>query len=93
MKYIIFPSELLDEVPEERLKELHLSPNKSNDGNKVVMKTIHFELLFPDRVKHISTLYGEEDSIVQSVYPYEVFDYDQIRDALSNKDWYGDITA
>lgn len=34
MKYIVFPSEKLDEIPQEVLDELHLTPRKSVDGTR-----------------------------------------------------------
>ena len=47
MKYIVFPSEKLDEIPQEMLDELHLTPRKSVDGTQVIMKIVHYEALFP----------------------------------------------
>lgn len=47
MKYIVFPTEKLNEIPQEVLDELHLVPRKSVDGTQVVMKQVHYETLFP----------------------------------------------
>lgn len=47
MKYIVFPIEKLNEVPQEVLDKLHLSPRKSIDGTEVIMKVANYELLFP----------------------------------------------
>lgn len=47
MKYIVFPSENLNAIPQEILDELHLTPRKSVDGTQVIMKIVHYEALFP----------------------------------------------
>ena len=39
MKYIVFPSEKLDEIPQEMLDDLHLTPRKSVDGTQAVSYT------------------------------------------------------
>lgn len=46
MKYIVFPSENLNAIPQEVLDELHLTPRKSVDGTQVIMKLDHYEKLF-----------------------------------------------
>lgn len=47
MKYITFPTANLNEIPQEVLDELRLTPRKSVDGTQVIMKIVHYEALFP----------------------------------------------
>lgn len=91
MEYIIFPSELLNEVSKERLEELHLSPRKNIEGTKVVMKTIHFEALFPNEVIKLSNMLDDEDNTIQTIYPYDVYNSNQITKELSNNDWNNEL--
>ena len=59
MKYIVFPSDNLNAIPQEMLDELHLIPRKNVDGTQVIMKIVHYEALFPSIMT--LPLLGEEE--------------------------------
>lgn len=84
MKYIVFPVEKLNEVSQEVLDELHLVPRKSVDGTEVIMKVVNYEKLFPS----IMTLPLDDELDTQAViYPYPVYEGNQLIDLLNNKNW------
>lgn len=84
MKYIVFPVEKLNEVSQEVLDELHLVPRKSVDGTEVIMKVANYEKLFP----FIMTLPLDDELDTQEViYPYPVYEGNQLMDLLNNKNW------
>ena len=85
MKYIVFPSEKLDEIPQEMLDELHLTPRKSVDGIQVIMKLVHYEALFPS----ITTLplLDEEEKTENPIYPYPTYEGEELSVLLSGPDW------
>lgn len=47
MKYIVFPASQMQDVSEETLKALGLSPRYSVDGTEVIMKVVNYDRLFP----------------------------------------------
>lgn len=84
MKYIVFPVEKLNEVPQEVLDELHLAPRKSIDGTEVIMKVANYEKLFPS-VMTLPEL-GEETP-QESVYPYPVYEGEELNTLLASSEW------
>lgn len=84
MKYIVFPIEKLNEVPQEVLDELHLAPRKSIDGTEVIMKVVNYELLFPSAM--ILPEIGE-DEVIEIVYPYPTYEGKELETLLSGEDW------
>ena len=84
MKYIVFPKENLNEIPQEVLNELHLVPRLSVDGTQVIMKLIHYEILFPTAVTLELDDEAEEQEIV---YPYPVYEGDSLNELLASDDW------
>lgn len=84
MKYIVFPVEKLNEVPQEVLDELHLAPRKSIDGTLVIMKVANYEKLFPS-VMTLPEL-GEETP-QEPVYPYPVYEGESLDNLLSGCEW------
>ena len=70
MKYIVFPSEKLNEIPQEVLDELHLVPRKSVDGTQVIIKLVHYEALFPSIMT--LPLLDEEETPQEPVYPKDL---------------------
>lgn len=82
MKYIVFPVEKLNEVPQEVLDELHLAPRKSIDGTLVIMKVANYEMLFPS-VMTLPEL-GEETEVT---YPYPVYEGNSLEELLSGPEW------
>lgn len=85
MKYIKFPSINLNEIPQEVLDELHLVPRKSVDGTQVIMKLDHYEKLFPS-VMTLSLL-DEEETPQEPVYPYPVYEGEELNTLLSGPKW------
>lgn len=84
MKYIVFPIEKLNEVPQEVLDELHLAPRKSIDGTKVIMKVANYGLLFPFTT---TLLELGEDEVIEIVYPYPTYEGKELETLLSSEDW------
>ncbi|WP_218050283.1 hypothetical protein [Bacteroides faecis] len=85
MKYIVFPSEKLDEIPQEVLDELHLTPRKSVDGTQVIMKLVHYETLFPSVMA--LPLLDEEETPQEPVYPYPTYEGEELNTLLSDLAW------
>lgn len=85
MKYIVFPVEKLNEVPQEVLDELHLAPRKSIDGTEVIMKVANYEMLFPSIMT--LPLLDEEETPQEPVYPYPVYEGEELNTLLSGPDW------
>lgn len=85
MKYIVFPSEKLDEIPQEVLDELHLTPRKSVDGTQVIMKLVHYETLFPSVMA--LPLLDEEETPQEPVYPYPTYEGEELNTLLSDLEW------
>ena len=84
MKYIVFPSENLNAIPQEVLDELHLTPRKSVDGTQVIMKLDHYEKLFPS----IMTLpLLDEEKTENPIYPYSTYEGEELNSLLSGPEW------
>ena len=81
MKYIVFPTEKLNEIPQEVLDELHLTPRKSVDGTQVIMKLVHYETLFPSVMT--LPLLDEEETPQEPVYPYPTYEGEELNTLLS----------
>ncbi len=88
MKYIVFPSENLNAIPQEVLDELHLTPRKSVDGTQVIMKLNHYEKLFPSIMT--LPLLGEEEKTENPIYPYPTYEGEELNTLLSGPDWSSD---
>lgn len=85
MKYIVFPVEKLNEIPQEVLDELHLSPRKSVNGAQVIMKLSHYEMLFPSIMT--LDLLDDAETPQESVYPYPVYEGESLDNLLSSRKW------
>ncbi len=84
MKYIVFPSDNLNAIPQEMLDELHLIPRKNVDGTQVIMKIVHYEALFPS----IMTLpLLDEETPQEPVYPYPTYEGDALEELLKSDEW------
>ena len=83
MKYIVFPKSDLDAIPREVLDELHLSPRLSVDGSQVIMKTPNYDRLFPSAM----TLSDEVETPQEPVYPYPVYEGEELSALLSGPEW------
>lgn len=85
MKYITFPTKNLNEIPQEVLDELHLVPRKSVDGTQVIMKLVHYEMLFPSIMP--LPLLDEEETPQEPAYPYPVYEGEELNTLLSGPKW------
>ena len=85
MKYIVFPAEKLDEIPQEVLDELHLTPRKSVDGTQVIMKLVHYEALFPSIMT--LPLLDDEETPQEPVYPCPTYEGEELNTLLSGPEW------
>lgn len=85
MKYITFPTAKLNEIPQEVLDELHLTPRKSVDGTQVVMKIVHYEALFPSIMT--LPLLDEKEKTENPIYPYPTYEGEELNTLLSGPDW------
>lgn len=85
MKYIVFPTENLNAIPQEVLDELHLTPRKSVDGTQVIMKLVHYETLFPSVMT--LPLLDEEETPQEPVYPYPTYEGEGLNTLLSGPAW------
>ena len=85
MKYIVFPSDNLNAIPQEMLDELHLIPRKNVDGTQVIMKIVHYEALFPSIMT--LPLLGEEEKTENPIYPYPTYEGEELSVLLSGPDW------
>lgn len=71
--------------PQELLDELHLTPRKSVDGTQVIMKLVHYETLFPSVMT--LPLLDEEETPQEPVYPYPVYEGEDLNVLLSGPEW------
>lgn len=85
MKYIVFPTEKLNEIPQEVLDELHLVPRKSVDGTQVIMKLVHYEALSPSIMT--LPLLDDEETPQEPVYPYPTYEGEELNTLLSGPEW------
>ena len=85
MKYIVFPSDNLNAIPQEMLDELHLIPRKNVDGTQVIMKIVHYEALSPSIMT--LPLLGEEEKTENPIYPYPTYEGEELSVLLSGPDW------
>lgn len=85
MKYITFPTANLNEIPQEVLDELHLTPRKSVDGTQVIMKLVHYETLFPSVMT--LPLLDDEETPQEPVYPYPTYEGEELNTLLSGPEW------
>lgn len=79
MKYIVFPAEKLNEVPESVLEQHHLSPRKSVDGTEVIMKVSNYEKVFTSEAAVLAD--------ADSPYPYPTYEGDSLNTLLTSSKW------
>lgn len=85
MKYTVFPTVNLNEIPQSVLDELHLIPRKSVDGTQVIMKLVHYEALFPSIMT--LPLLDDEETPQEPVYPYPTYEGEELNTLLSGPEW------
>lgn len=84
MKYIVVPAEVLIDITQDTLDEMHLAFRYSVDGTEVIMKVANYELLFPSAMTLPLT---EEDETPEVVYPYPTYEGDALEELLNSDEW------
>lgn len=84
MKYIVVPAEMLIDITQNTLDEMHLVFRYSVDGTEVIMKVANYELLFPSAMTLPLT---EEDEVTEVVYPYPTYEGDALEELLNSDEW------
>lgn len=84
MKYIVVPAEVLINITQDTLDEMHLVFRYSVDGTEVIMKVANYELLFPSAMTLPLT---EEDETPEVVYPYPTYEGDALNTLLQSSEW------
>lgn len=84
MKYIVVPAEVLIDITQDTLDEMHLAFRYSVDGTEVIMKVANYELLFPSAMTLPLT---EEDETPEVVYPYPIYEGEELSDLLGSTEW------
>lgn len=87
MKYITFPAENLEQIPQEVLDELHLSPRYSVDGTEIIMKVVNYEKLFPSVQTLPLTDVVEEGEQQEPIYPYPTYEGEALTTLLESNKW------
>lgn len=87
MKYITFPAENLEQIPQEVLDELHLSPRYSVDGTEIIMKVVNYEKLFPSVQTLPLTDVVEEGEQQEPIYPYPTYEGESLTTLLNGSKW------
>lgn len=89
MKYIVIPAELLDEVSQEILDRIGLSPRYSNDRNKIIMKLDNYDKLFPPTM--ILSDVEDVDNGIDYPYPIYISGSHEFDELMKSDDWRADI--
>lgn len=84
MQYTKFPSDDLLTVSQETLDSLNLVPRTSIDGTEILMKCIHYAILFPEKLIMTLAEDGETETIV---YPYPVYEGEELNTLLASSEW------
>lgn len=84
MKYIVVPAEVLIDITQDTLDEMHLAFRYSVDGTEVIMKVANYELLFPSAMTLPLT---EEDETPEVVYPYPTYECNALEELLNSDKW------
>lgn len=84
MRYIVVPAEMLIDITQNTLDEMHLVFRYSVDGTEVIMKVANYELLFPSAMTLPLT---EEDETPEVVYPYPTYEGEELQKLLSSDKW------
>lgn len=86
INYIVFPKSDLDETREAKMNELHLIPRKSKDSTKIIIKDVHYNEIFSDKVDIEVRMINEEEVETKS-YPYPTYSGSALDELLSSPEW------
>jgi hypothetical protein len=83
MKYTVFPTIDLQEVPQEEIDKRNLVPRKSVNESKTLMKCQHYAELFPHKM--IKTI--ADDGTEDLSFPYPTYEGEDLNVLLSSPEW------
>lgn len=83
MKYTVFPTIDLQEVPQEEIDKRNLVPRKSVNESGTLMKCQHYAELFPHKM--IKTIAG--DGSEELSFPHPVYEGEDLNVLLSGPEW------
>ena len=83
MKYTVFPTIDLQEVPQEEIDKRNLVPRKSVNESKTLMKCQHYAELFPHKM--IKTI--ADDGTEELSFTYTIYEGEDLNVLLSSPAW------
>ena len=83
MKYTVFPTIDLQEVPQEEIDKRNLVPRKSVNESETLMKCQHYAALFPHKM--IKTI--ADDGTEELSFPYPTYEGEELNVLLSSPEW------
>lgn len=83
MKYTVFPTIDLQEVPQDEIDKRNLVPRKSVNESETLMKCQHYAALFPHKM--IKTI--ADDGTEELSFPYPTYEGEDLNVLLSGPDW------
>ena len=84
MKYIVVPAEVLINITQDTLDEMHLVFRYSVDGTEVFMKVSYFVLVLASAMTFPLTVLVETPEVV---YPYPTYEGEELQKLLSSDKW------
>lgn len=83
MKYTVFPTIDLQEVPQDEIDKRNLVPRKSVNESETLMKCQHYAELFPHKM--IKTI--ADDGTEELSFPYPTYEGEYLNVLLSSPEW------
>lgn len=83
MKYTVFPTIDLQEVPQDEINKRNLVPRKSVNESETLMKCQHYAALFPHKM--IRTI--ADDGTEELSFPYPTYEGEDLNVLLSSPAW------
>lgn len=83
MKYTVFPTIDLQDVPQEEIDKRNLVPRKSVNESETLMKCQHYAELFPHKM--IKTI--ADDGTEELSFPYPTYEGEDLNVLLSSSEW------
>ena len=83
MKYTVFPTIDLQEVPQDEIDNRNLVPRKSVNESETLMKCQHYAALFPHKM--IKTI--ADDGTEELSFPYPTYEGEDLNVLLSSPEW------
>lgn len=83
MKYTVFPTIDLQEVPQNEIDKRNLVPRNSVNESEILMKCQHYAELFPHKM--IKTI--ADDGTEELSFPYPIYEGEDLNVLLSSPEW------